>query len=130
MDVAMCDHRTRTWCCRIGLVFTVLGVLCTMIYQIWSYYFFLVQQMDDMTIESPQLHAIVKHCQNKTYTWQAACSRGDTNMTCQLPDMDGAETYVDIEPVSVGVVLDGLTLTLETVDTCSRVMVWKLPWTF
>lgn len=131
MEVAMCDHRTRTWCCRIGLVFTVLGVLSTMIYQIWTYYFYLVEQMDQMTIESPELHAIIRHCNNETFTWQAACSHDSPqNMSCHLMPTQGSETYIDRSSVQGRVDLEGLSLNIETFDVCYQVMVWRLPWAF
>ena len=59
MSVSMCDKSTRQWCCRIGLVLTVSIVLMTMMFQIWSYYFSLVRDMDELTISGPKIEAIL-----------------------------------------------------------------------
>lgn len=125
----MCDKATRLWCCRISLIFSVLGVLITMIYQIWTYYFYLVKQMDDITLETPELHAIIRHCNNESTLWHATC---DTQWTCTIPPTEGADTFVDAT-AGYMVNLVGQTLKVTSVSTleeCFRVMVWKLPWEF
>ena len=125
----MCDTPTRLWCCRIGLIFTILGVLITMIYQIWTYYFYLVQQMDDMTLDTPELHSIVQFCSNTTRIWHATCS---ANWTCVIPSTEGADTYVDVS-AGYRATLNGEILEIEALDTslnCFRAMVWRLPWEY
>ena len=125
----MCDKATRLWCCRISLIFSVLGVLITMIYQIWTYYFYLVKQMDDMTLDTPELHAIVRHCNDVTTTWHAECQ---ANWNCSVLPTEGADTFVDITPGYLAKLTDHvLTVTsLTSSEECFRAMVWKLPWEF
>jgi len=50
--ILMCDSQSLTWCGRISLLLTFCIVLCTMMFQIWSYYFSLVSQMDTLVVES------------------------------------------------------------------------------
>lgn len=65
-DVDMCDKTTRVWTCRVGLLITVCGVLCLMMFQIWTYYFSLVSEMDTLTFATPEVKAVVKTCVNAT----------------------------------------------------------------
>ena len=82
-ESAMCDPNARIWCGRIGLLFTVCAVLCTMIYQIWSYYFSLVEQMDAYVIESPRVHAFFSVCDKIVKeSWNVECN----TFTCTYPD--------------------------------------------
>jgi hypothetical protein len=117
--VKMCDKATRVWCCRIGLVLAISAVLLTMMFQIWSYYFSLVREMDALTYSEPKLGAIVSVCNQKMVTqWNMDCSENGTHWHCA--DKVEGRLYVDSS-------CDGHWRTIN-VEACCRTMVWILPW--
>lgn len=119
-SVEMCDKATRVWCCRIGLVLSISTVLLTMMFQIWSYYFSLVRDMDALTYSEPKLGAILSVCNQKLITqWNMDCSPNGTHWDC-TGDVKG-HLYVDS---SCGL-SDWKTIPMEA---CCRTMVWILPW--
>jgi len=126
-SVDMCDNPTRVWCCRIGLVFSVLGVLSTMIFQIWSYYFSLVQQMDDIVIESPTLGAIFRICDNVEYSWNTECSQDGLDWHCTMNNAIGQNFFVD-QIGGANVTYTGTFFRVQRITECVRVMVWFIPW--
>jgi hypothetical protein len=115
----MCDKSTRQWCCRIGLVLTVSMVLITMMFQIWSYYFSLVRDMDALSVSGPSVGAIVSVC-NETIidNWNMDCSKGARSFNCRVVTND--KIYVDSTCLS-----DWHNISL---NECCRVMIWILPW--
>lgn len=123
----MCDKSTRVWCCRIGLVFTVLGVLCTMMFQIWSYYFQLVKQMDDMTLETPQLHSIIHICDAVNFTYNAECVQDTSVWRCEWPETTGAGIYIQKNGVA-DIEQGSSYLTVASVRGCVELLLWSLPW--
>ncbi len=126
--ISMCDKKTRTWCCRISLLFTILGVLCTMIFQIWSYYFLLVQQMDDITINQPILISIIKNCRNESFfQWNANCSLVNQNIECVFNNINGNDVFV--QQNGIGLVTHSLNkISIRDFENCIGIMVWALPW--
>lgn len=118
-SVEMCDKATRVWCCRIGLVLSISTVLLTMMFQIWSYYFSLVREMDALTYSEPKLGAIVSVCNQKLITqWKTVCSKNGTNWNC-IDELEG-RLYVDSS-------CDGDWRTMN-IGACCRTMIWILPW--
>lgn len=126
-SVEMCDISTRVWCCRIGLVFSVLGVLSTMIFQIWSYYFYLVQQMDNMVIESPTLNAIFNICEKVDYSWNTECSQDGTDWKCTMTN-DLEQNYFVDQIGTANVTYEDTLFRVQNIEECVRVMVWFIPW--
>ena len=126
--VSMCDETTRIWCCRISLLFTILGVLCTMIFQIWSYYFSLVQQMDDITINQPVLISIIKKCQNESFfQWNADCSFENQDMSCTFANQNDNDIF--IQQNGIGKVKHSLNnISVVGMESCMELMIWALPW--
>ena len=122
--VSMCDKSTRLWCCRICLVLTVSSVLLTMMFQIWSYYFSLVRDMDALSVSSPSLGALISVC-NRTVvsSWNTVCSETDLYWNC-LSDVQ-ERMYVDSTCSGSG---SGSGAYLIPLEECCRVMVWILPW--
>ena len=122
----MCDKVTRIWCCRIGLVFSVFGVLSMMLFQIWNYYFSLVQQMDDQTIEYPRMHAILSLC-NRTYLdgWNIdSCFRTNRSWTCSM--LTPLENNYIIDPPRSSVINNSHIILFK--DICQTIKIWILPW--
>jgi len=118
--VGMCDKSTRLWCCRICLILTVSSVLLTMMFQIWSYYFSLVRDMDAFSDASPSLGALFSVCNGSVISsWNIACVETELFWNCSS-EVRGP-VYVDSTcPTS-----DWQMILLEE---CCRVMVWILPW--
>ena len=129
----MCDKKTRIWTCRIGLLITVCGVLCLMIFQIWTYYFSLVNQMDTITFSSPEIKHIIK--------W---CSTSENNIVFQNWNVDNCDILIDaiikcsisdplesyfIESNGSNVMMNGTSVYLNyNVGSCNMVKIWQLPW--
>lgn len=119
-EPAICDPNARTWCGRISLLCTVSLVLSTMIYQIWSYYFSLVSQMDEYVIESPRVHSFLKVCGGiVTKKWNIVCDE----FACTFPPTE-FKTFVDA-PSMFQV---NSTLISFRGDECGTAWIWILPW--
>ena len=126
-EILMCDQITRVWCCRIGLVFSVFGVLSMMLFQIWNYYFSLVQQMDNMSIEYPRIHTMLSLCaRQKIASWNIAdCQLGSEHWTCTLDNkienpyiVEGTHDFI----------LNASHIQITPVDICENIKIWILPW--
>jgi hypothetical protein len=126
-EILMCDKITRIWCCRIGLVFSVFSVLSMMLFQIWNYYFSLVQQMDEMSIEYPRLNTILSLCNNtKIDSWNIDNCRSDTeSWTCAM-STPLENRY--ISESSVSLIINQSHLIVTPVDVCDLIKIWILPW--
>lgn len=134
MEQDMCDKNARIWTCRIGLLITVCSVLCLMIFQIWTYYFSLVSQMDTLTFASPEIQHIVKWWPNgpdgsdgpwSFSTWNVEnCQVEQQKLKCTLLE-PLVSYFVDSHPGNS--VLNGTTLTMELTGA-GVAKVWKLPW--
>ena len=125
---AMCYKGSLNWCGRITLLLTICGILCVMMFQIWSYYYSLVKQMDEMVLESPQVHGVVNMCAGKILrSWNVdSCNPDNGQMTCKIShELPGV--FVDV--LGTGdVFMNGTTLTVEPSSACVRIMLWILPW--
>jgi len=118
-SVQMCDKATRVWCCRICLVLSISSVLLTMLFQIWSYYFSLVREMDTLSSATPQLSAILSVCNSTILTkWKVNCLVNGSHWNCDMPLIQD-HLFVD------STCLDWQRLPL---DSCCRVLFWILPW--
>jgi len=117
-EVEMCDKATRVWCCRIGLVLSISCVLLTMMFQIWSYYFSLVRDMDALTSSEPRLSALMSVCNEKIVsTWNVNCFSNETYWNCDS-ELNGS-IFVD----------SSCSDWREFPKTeCCRTMLWILPW--
>ena len=124
----MCDKSTRIWCSRIVLVFTVLGVLSTMIFQVWSYYFSLVDQMDAQTLVRPEVMSFIHICDNVRYVWNAVCTKAkQSEFVCSFENSQGSDVYA----AQIGVANVSTTLTsvnIRNLRDCVRITLWELPW--
>ena len=126
-SVGMCDKQTRLWCCRIVLSFTILGVLCTMIFQIWSYYFYLVQQMDDQTFERPQIAFMLHACDDIRFAWNTDCTKLDKSWLCSFENPNSMQYYV--EQIGDGnVTVSDAGIYVQSMSDCIRVNIWFIPW--
>ena len=124
----MCDKSTRMWCSRIMLVFSVLAVLVTMIFQVWAYYFSLVEQMDEQTIARPEVLSFLHICDRVKYAWNAACAPYKSNgFQCSFDNEESSEYYVD--QTGVANVSKAVTsIMVQSVEGCVRITLWALPW--
>lgn len=122
MSVSMCDKSTRQWCCRIGLVLTVSMVLITMMFQIWSYYFSLVRDMDELSISGPKIEAIVSVC-NRTILkkWNINCDIVDDYYICERGTYSDPLMFVDSN-------CDQADWYKIPISACCRTIIWILPW--
>jgi len=129
----MCDKKTRIWTCRIGLLITVCGVLCLMMFQIWTYYFSLVNQMDMITFSSPEIKHIIKWCpesENELIfeTWNVDICNVLTHETASCSISDPMENYF-IESYDSNVILNETSLYFSfSPDKCNLIKIWQLPW--
>lgn len=125
--VVMCDSRNLNWCGRISLLLSICGILCVMMFQIWSYYFSLVSQMDDMVLQSPSVQAILGLCNGEVnMMWNLdTCVTSGSRVTCELLSPSD-DTFVD----SVGMhpVISNMTHLSVNSSDCGRVILWILPW--
>ena len=124
----MCDQKSLNWCGRITLLLTICGILCIMMFQIWSYYYSLVTQMDEMVLESPQVHGVVNMCGGKILrSWNVdSCNPDNGQMTCKLPQ-ELPDIFVDAVG-SGDVFLNGTALVVDPATACVRIILWILPW--
>lgn len=119
-ESVMCDPHARLWCGRISLLCTVCAVLCTMIFQIWSYYFSLVEQMDAYVIDAPRIHAFVNVCDGSVQKiWNVKCN----DNVCVYPRTD-FETFTDL---SKGFHVNQTNIEFD-LNTCGTAWIWILPW--
>ena len=124
----MCDKSTRTWCCRIMLVFTVLGVLSTMLFQIWSYYFSLVKQMDEQTISRPEVLSFAHVCESVKYLWNAQCEKtAASGFKCTFFNPENRLIYVD-QTGAADVSTFENSVQISQIAECVRLTVWAIPW--
>lgn len=124
-SIKMCDKATRVWCCRIGLVFSISAVLLSMMFQIWSYYFSLVQEMDTLSSSEPRLGALLSICDGKIdRQWNMDCSVGESQYNCSSP-VSGS-VYVD-STCSLNNI-EKFERILLPLSECCRLMLWILPW--
>jgi len=119
MAVEMCDTATRSWCCRIGLVLSISSVLLTMMFQIWSYYFYLVREMDTLTEINPVLYSIFSVCNSTINTewnshWSKSGSYWENNNAYEQ------QIYVESSCLPIWRKI--------STDSCCRVLIWILPW--
>lgn len=124
----MCDTRSFRWCGRITLLFTFCTVLCTMMFQIWSYYFSLVTQMDTLVIESPQVVGILDYCDgNVAKSWNIEdCVKNSTVLSCKTYfNLDNI--YVDMRGIG-NVSLGNEGIIVQPLNACVKVIYWILPW--
>lgn len=125
-DFEFCSTSTRLWCGRIGLLFTVCAVLCTMIFQIWSYYFSLVEQMDEYVIDSPRVHGFVNICNNTVQSaWHMKC-RVEPPMRCFAPPTE-FDTHFQVHGTSDNIHYNGTNVNIPQ-DFCGSIWLWILPW--
>tara|TARA_B110001450_G_C17651046_1_gene493287 strand:- start:1900 stop:2286 length:387 start_codon:yes stop_codon:yes gene_type:complete len=125
----MCDKGSLNWCGRITLLMTICGILCVMMFQIWSYYYSLVTQMDEMVLESPQVHGVLNMCEGKILrSWNVdSCNPRGGKMLCILPRELPATAFVNA--VGTGeIFLNGTVMSVEPATACIRIMLWILPW--
>ena len=122
MSISMCDISTRQWCCRIGLVLVVSTVLMTMMFQIWSYYFSLVRDMDDLTVLSPKIGAIVSVFNNSIVKkWNLNCNVVDNHYICENDTYSDSLIFVDSN-------CNQLNWYEIPITACCRTIIWILPW--
>lgn len=121
----MCDSKNLNWCGRISLLLTICTILCVMMFQIWTYYFSLVSQMDEMVLESPQVHGVLDVCRQQVRrNWNVEdCLFASDTTTCALGPGD---VYVDY--VGTGSVVVNATHFVLDAGACGRAMLWILPW--
>jgi hypothetical protein len=119
-NVEMCDTATRSWCCRIGLVLSISAVLLTMMFQIWSYYFSLVKEMDNLSGTTPVISSIFSVCNSKIISsWN---NKWELGVTEWKNDYEyNRQIFVDTNCV------DGVWKKIP-LDSCCRVIIWILPW--
>ena len=101
-SATMCDKATRTWCCRIGLVFSISIVLLTMMIQIWSYYFSLVREMDTLSSAEPRLGALLSVCNNTVEkSWNIDCTVSDDEFIGLITALNPlGESFGDVDLAS------------------------------
>ena len=123
MSVSMCDNSTRQWCCRIGLVLTVSSVLMMMMFQIWSYYFSLVRDMDDLSILGPSVGAIISVC-NETIDkkWNIECDTTPDYFLCNY-ESTHSDSLIFIDTNCAQTNWYEIPL-----SACCRTILWILPW--
>jgi len=124
----MCDSKNLNWCGRITLLLSICGILCIMMFQIWSYYFSLVTQMDDLVLESPQVRGLLDICDGVVRrAWNVDnCAFSTSQVTCELSGIFD-DLYVDYVGRGLAPTLNASHM-MFTGDTCGRVMLWILPW--
>ena len=108
-------------------MFSVLGVLSTMIFQIWSYYFSLVRQMDEQTISSPQVLAFAELCDQVKFSWNTVCLKKADTFECKVHDELGRLSYISsIGTADVSNIEN--VLTISNIVDCVKITVWAIPW--
>jgi len=128
----MCDTRNLNWCGRITLLVSICGILCVMMFQIWSYYFALVSQMDDLVLQSPSVRAILDLCDGQVNTmWNLDdCIAVGPRLTCELssPTVDMLSTEVFVDAIGMHKTIANATHLSVNSSDCGRVLLWILPW--
>jgi len=126
--VVMCDSKNLNWCGRITLLLSICGVLCVMMFQIWSYYFSLVSQMDDMVMESPSVQGVVEFCEGQVQrAWNIEdCAVRGARVVCELADEYGIYFLDSVGLMNASV--NASQLSFSSTGACGRVMLWILPW--
>jgi len=123
----MCDNRSLIWCGRITLLFTVCAVLCTMMFQIWSYYFSLVTQMDTLVLESPQVGGILDYCDGTVVkAWNIEDCIKTTVLSCKIYS-NYDNIYLDVRG-NGNISLVNESIIVQPLDACVKVIYWILPW--
>jgi len=122
--VKMCDEKVLNWCGRITLLLSICGILCVMMIQIWSYYYSLVTQMDEMILESPQVHGVLDMCEGVVNrAWNINdCVRG----VCVVDNIQ-QNLFIDVRG-NANVSVNVTSLIIEPPLACVRIMLWILPW--
>ena len=84
----VCDKTTRVWCCKISLLGMVIVVLFSMVYQLWAYYTFLIEDMDEIASRMPEIAAFVNYCNESIiYQWpKEFCRLNNTILLCTLDE--------------------------------------------
>ena len=131
----MCDKTTRLWTCRIGLLITVCGVLCLMMFQIWTYYFSLVNQMDIITFASPEIKHIITWCKTDSLEWEFSNWNVDS---CTVLRGEMAECiitnpiqnyFIDTNDGTPVVNQTSIQINLgKRLSRCGLIKIWQLPW--
>jgi hypothetical protein len=125
--VKMCDSQTSTWCGRISLLFIIFGILFAMMFQIWSYYYSLVLQMDDELIKTPQIEGLLDICDaNILNQWNLQNCTISDHVECVLDN-----TYNDKFLYTSGegnVTIFDNKLKIYPRETCVKVLILSLPW--
>ena len=101
-----------------------------MMFQIWNYYFSLVEQMDDMTFDIPRLHAIFRLCNDSgllPIKWHVeSCVRyNSSSYTCFFSEK--LENTFMIEGAAA-TLLNETSMHISVSQLCSFVKIWILPW--
>jgi len=123
----MCDTGSLNWCGRISLLLSICGILCIMMFQIWTYYYSLVTQMDEMVLESPQVHGVLDICEGVVQrAWNIeGCQSGATTI-CTMA-WGSENLFVDV--IGNGnVTLNSTLVEITPAMACVRIMLWILPW--
>jgi len=126
--ILMCDSHSLSWCGRISLLLTFCIVLCTMMFQIWSYYFSLVAQMDTLVIDAPKVAGIVHYCDGQVIkAWNVEdCTKNTSTISCKSYGRDG-NIFLDVNGFGNVSFVDDV-MTIQPLDACLKVMYWILPW--
>ena len=126
--LTMCDTKTFNWCGRIGLLLSICAILCIMMFQIWSYYFSLVAEMDALVLSSPQVHGILDICKgNVRNSWNVEnCILNNDTLYCDVPSVIN-NLFIDSGSTAT-FLLNNTVLTMHPGNACARVLLWILPW--
>ena len=130
MEDRMCDKSSRVWCARVGLLVTVCTVLMTMMYQLWTYYFSLVSEMDQSSLESPTMQAMLYVCQQEIQRiWNVYdCATIGNHIQCDIEPFE-TKWYLDIVGDGRAFLNHSLSsIVIHPVDACMRVALWTFPW--
>lgn len=127
----MCDKRSLNFCGRITLLLSICVILCVMMIQVWSYYYSLVTQMDEMVLESPQVYGVLDICDgNVKQSWNIdECEHTERSLVCKLMGIDptGRTLFVDTNG-HTDVFVNESSLIINPFDACVRIMLWIFPW--
>ena len=124
----MCDSKNLNWCGRITLLVSIFSILCLMMFQIWTYYFTLVTQMDEMILESPQVQGVFDMCAGEIHrSWNIDdCVVSDGSHVCGLSS-NFENLYVDYTRTQDAPVLNETHIHISS-EFCGRILLWILPW--
>ena len=123
----MCDTGSLNWCGRISLLLSICSILSIMMFQIWTYYYSLVTQMDEMVLESPQVHGVLDICEGVVKrAWNIERCQSGVTTTCTIA-WGSDKLFVDV--VGNGIVtLNSTLVEITPAMACVRIMLWILPW--